>query len=141
MNEYLIFAGRHWEMVAALGIVIALIIADELQRHLRGARELEPTAAVMLLNRGAFVVDCRNRQEYEQGHIVGARHIPLNELDGRSKDLKRKRQKPILAVGANPRETARAVATLRKAGFETVFALKGGLAAWRKEHLPLEEND
>lgn len=141
MHEYLEFASRHWELVAALGVVLALIVVDELQRRVRGAQELEPAAAVMLINRGAVVVDCRGGEEFARGHIAGARNLPLSELAGRSDELKRKRAKPALVICANVRDTGRAAATLRQAGFETVFGLKGGLAAWRKEHLPLETTE
>lgn len=139
MHEYLDFAGRHWELFAALGVVLALIVVDELQRRVRGAQELEPAAAVMLINRGAIVVDCRSDEEFARGHIAGARHVPLSEMAGRSAEFKRKRAKPALVIGANARDTGRGAAGLRAAGFESVFGLKGGLAAWRKENLPLEK--
>lgn len=139
VHEYLSFAGRHWELFVALGVVLALIVADELQRRVRGAQELEPASAVMLINRGAVVVDCRGSEDFARGHISGARHMPLEALAERSDELKRKRTKPALVVAANARDTGSAAAILRKTGFESVYGLKGGLAAWRKEHMPLEK--
>ncbi|MGA7966972.1 MAG: rhodanese-like domain-containing protein [Gammaproteobacteria bacterium] len=140
MHEYLQFAAHNWPLVTALAIVGVLIVADELHRRVRGASELEPTAAVALINRGALVVDCRKAEEHAAGHITGSRHIPLAELEQHSSELKRKKAKPILAVAANAREASQAINTLRRAGFEAVFVIKGGLAAWVKQHLPLEKN-
>lgn len=139
MHEYLDFAARNWPLVTALAIVTVLIVADELHRRVRSASELDPAQAVSLINRGALVVDCRKFEDHAAGHITGSRHIPLSELGARSAELKRKKNKPILAVAANDREAGQALNTLRRAGFETVFVIKGGLAAWVKQHLPLEK--
>ncbi len=139
MHEYLQFAAHHWLLVTALAIIVILIVADELHRRIRGALEIEPAAAVALINRGALVVDCRKAEDHAAGHITGSRHIPLTELEKRSEELKRKKAKPVLAIGANPREAAQAASVLRRTGIETVFTLKGGLAAWTKQHLPLEK--
>lgn len=139
MHEYLDFAGRHWPLFAALVVVLALIAFEEIRRRRHGAHELAPSAAVMMLNRGAMVLDCRDAAAYGAGHIVGAQNFPLTEFDARLAKFKRKRDKPILAVGATPGESVRAANALRRAGFEAVYVLKGGLAAWRKENLPLEQ--
>lgn len=139
MHEYLHFAARNWPLVVALGIIVVLIVADELHRRMRGALELEPATAVALMNRGALVVDCRKAEAHVAGHITGSRHIPIGELADRARELKRKKPKPIIAVGATPREAAQAAHLLRRAGFETVFTIKGGLPAWTKQHLPLEK--
>lgn len=139
MHDYFAFAAHNWPLVTALAIVVVLIVADELQRRVRGNSELDPSMAVSLINRGALVVDCRKSEDHAAGHITGSRHIPLDELAQRSPELKRKKNKPILAVTANPRDSTQAINTLRKAGFETVFVIKGGIAAWVKQHLPLEK--
>jgi len=139
VHEYLQFAAHNWPLVTGLVLVAVLIVADELNRRIRGALEVEPTAAVALINRGALVVDCRNAEQHAAGHITGSRHIPLGDLGKRSEELKRKKAKPILAIGANAREATQAATVLRRAGFETVFTLKGGLAAWTNQHLPLEK--
>lgn len=139
MQEYLAFAARNWPLVTAFGIVLVLIVIDEARRHVRSASELEPPAAVALINRGAVVVDCRKAEQHAEGHITGSRHIPLEELGERVKELKRRKAKPVIAVTANNRETGMAISTLRHAGFEQVFVIKGGLAAWIKQHLPLEK--
>jgi len=139
VHEYLQFAARNWPLVTALIIILVLIAADEFHRRIRGAMEIEPSAAVSLINRGALVVDCRKEQEHAAGHITGSRHIPLAELMERSGELKRKKPKPVLAIGATAREASQAANILRRAGFESVFTIKGGLPAWTKQHLPLEK--
>ncbi|MGH8225043.1 MAG: rhodanese-like domain-containing protein [Gammaproteobacteria bacterium] len=139
MHEYLDFAGRHWPLFVALVFVLGLIAFEEIRRRRHGAHELAPTAAVQMLNRGAAVLDCRDAKAYGAGHIVGAQNFPLTEFDAKLATFKRKHDKPVLAIGTTPAEAARAAAKLRRAGFEAVYVLKGGLAAWRKDNLPLEQ--
>lgn len=138
MHEYLAFAGHHWQLMAALGVVLALLVADEARRRLSKVQEIPPAAAVQMINRGAMVVDCRAAENFRGGHIVGAVNVPLGDLGARAEELARKRGKPVLVVAANPRETSRAAGILRGGGVETVVVVKGGLAAWSKENLPLE---
>lgn len=141
MHEYLDFASRHWALFVALVIILGLIVFEEARRVRAAAHELLPTAAVQKLNRGAAVLDCRKQEEFTRGHIVGAHNLPLDGLEEGLKQLKVKRGKPVLAVGATPREASQAASILRRAGFEAVYVIKGGLAAWGKDNLPLEEGE
>lgn len=138
MNEYFAFAVRHWPLVAALGVVLILLIADEVRRRLSRIQEIPPPAAVQLINRGAVVVDCRDLQAFREGHIVGARNLPVSELAKNVESLARKREKPVVVIGASPREAMRAAAILKRGGFSSIMTIKGGLASWSKENLPLE---
>ncbi len=141
MHDFLDFASRHWPLFVALVIILGLIVFEEARRMRAASHELLPTAAVQKLNRGAAVLDCRKHEEFARGHIVGARNLPLDGLEDGLKQFKVKRGKPVLAVGATPREDSQAASTLRRAGFETVYVIKGGLAAWNKDNLPLEEGE
>ncbi len=139
MHEYLAFAGRNWPLFVALAVILVLIAFEEIRRRRNGAHELEPLAAVQMLNRGALVLDCRATDDYDKGHIVGAHNVPLASLDEQLGRLKARHHKPVLTVGANSGETSQAAKAARKAGFEAVYVLKGGLAAWSKQNLPLEQ--
>lgn len=139
MQEYLDFAGRHWALFVALVIILALIAFEEIRRRRASVHELLPTAAVQLLNRGAVVLDWRKAEDYGKGHIVGAQNYSIEGLSEEVDKLKVKRNKPVLSVAASPREASRAAGALRRGGFEAVYVIKGGLDAWRKENLPLEQ--
>jgi rhodanese-related sulfurtransferase len=139
MHEYVAFAGRHWYLLVALVIILTAIAFEEIRRTRVGARELDPAAAVQIMNRGALVLDCRQSEDFGKGHIVGARNLPLARLDDQARRLKTRRNRPVLAVGATPGEASRAAGELRRAGFEAVYVIKGGLSAWSKQNLPLEQ--
>ncbi|MCB1915179.1 MAG: rhodanese-like domain-containing protein [Rhodocyclaceae bacterium] len=99
--------------------------------------ELDPITATLKINReDALVVDVRSADEYRQGHIPNARHIPLADLEKRSAELA-KDDKPVILCCATGARSGLALATLRKAGISSVFNLSGGLQAWERAGHPL----
>ncbi|WP_414563758.1 MULTISPECIES: rhodanese-like domain-containing protein [unclassified Anabaena] len=83
------------------------------------------------------MLDVRDRMVYNQGHIMGAMAMPMNDLvDRAASSLEKKRD--IYVYGANEQETAQAAQMLRAAGFVHVSELKGGLAAWKEIGGPTE---
>lgn len=94
--------------------------------------------AVLLINRShAVVLDIRDQAEFAAGHITDARHIPLADLEKRSAELSKFKAKPVLVVCQSGARSAKAVALLRKAGFEQVKQINGGLQAWQEAKLPV----
>jgi rhodanese-related sulfurtransferase len=79
-------------------------------------------------------LDVREDDEWQAGHIDGARHVPLGELSGRIGDLPKDR--PILAVCRSGSRSAAAVRGLRQLGYDAEN-LDGGVTAWSKAGLPL----
>jgi len=119
-------------------VVSTLLVVNIVQAG--GADALSPHEAVRLLNReNAVALDVRPASEFEHGHIINARHIPLAELKQRIGELDKLKGKPILVYCAAGTLSAQAVTDLRRAGFEHVARLKGGIAAWRAENLPLTQ--
>lgn len=77
------------------------------------------------------IVDVRDRETFNDGHITGAIPMPLDELlqDVQSPGLSVDRD--IYIYGETDEETAQAAAQLRQNGFYRVSELKGGLKAWK----------
>jgi rhodanese-related sulfurtransferase len=83
---------------------------------------------------GARVLDVREPDEWEAGHIDGALHIPLAELPARVGELSPDEDLVVVCrVGAR---SARAVAWLLNQGYDAVN-LDGGMGAWAAEGLPM----
>jgi rhodanese-related sulfurtransferase len=76
-------------------------------------------------------LDVRTRHEFRDGHIPGARNIPLGELASRLGELRRWRGGDIISVCRLGQRSARAVEILHAAGFSGVRNLVGGMKAWR----------
>ena len=137
METYLEFAGNHPVLVSALLFSFFLLVFSELRRKAQGITNIDPTAAVQLINADAVVIDVRNAEAFARGHIVNAKNIPLDELDASSEKIAKLGEKPILAVCDAGITSNRAVTSLRKQGLESVYGLKGGIAAWTQANLPL----
>jgi rhodanese-related sulfurtransferase len=83
------------------------------------------------------ILDVRDRQTYNEGHILGAMPMPVDELVERAVPSVDK-SRDIYIYGVNEEQTAQAVQLLRSNGFEHVSELKGGLAAWKAIGGPTE---
>lgn len=97
--------------------------------------------AVRLINREKGVlVDVGEPAEYAAGHAGGARNVPLTSIgDGGAKGLPTNKALPLVVVCPTGSRAGKAVALLRKAGYDKAVALNGGTAAWREANLPLEK--
>jgi rhodanese-related sulfurtransferase len=137
MDTLLEFAGNHTLLVFALVTSFLLVIFTELRRKATGMLAVAPTEAVKLINNDAVVLDTRSAESFSRGHIVGARNVPMDELDGHMEKLGKLKNKPVVAVCDSGITSSRAVNTLRNAGFESVYNLKGGMNAWGQAGLPV----
>lgn len=136
MDRLVEFAGNHVWLVSGLIASLLAVLFYEIRLRAQGATHVSPADAVRLINKGALVIDVRKPEEFEQGHIVNARNIPLERVE-QGEEVAKKRNKILLAVCADGSRSGRAANRLRKAGYENAFSLKGGLAGWRAENLPL----
>lgn len=137
METYLEFASNHVLLVSALLFSFFLLVFTELRRKSSGLTNVDPQAAVKLINADASVVDLRSPDAFARGHIVNAKNIPFDELSANEEKINRMKANPILAVCDAGMTSSRAVDTLRKSGIENVYGLKGGIAAWTEASLPL----
>lgn len=137
METYLEFATNHVLLVSALFFSFFLLVFTELQRKARGVTNVEPEEAVKLINADAVVIDLRSVDAFAHGHIVNAKNIPFDELEASLDKVERFKDKPIIAVCDAGITSTRAVNTLRKAGIENVYGLRGGINGWTQSSLPL----
>ncbi|MDQ7016237.1 MAG: rhodanese-like domain-containing protein [Gammaproteobacteria bacterium] len=138
MQQYLEFVGNHPYLFIALAITIVFIVYGEYQRRFRGFDELSATQAILKQNHeNALFLDIRERSEYSQGHLVECKHIVLSELDKKLSELDKYKQQPLIVYCASGNRSLGACAKLKKAGFESVYSLAGGLYAWQKANLPV----
>jgi rhodanese-related sulfurtransferase len=102
-------------------------------------REIATDEVRRLLKGGAQVVEVLPREEYEEGHLPGAIHIPLTELTAESAQRLR-RDRPVIVYCWDTQcdQSPRAASRLESLGFEQVFDYVAGKANWAGEGLPLE---
>lgn len=85
-----------------------------------------------------IVLDVRERDAYEEGHISGARLLPRGQLELRANQDLPDPTRRILAYCEFGRISTLAAATLREMGFQRAVALDGGMKAWREENYPVK---
>lgn len=132
----------------ALLILVALVSGGLLVwPMLRGGTRggsIGTAEAVRLINREKGVlIDVCEPQEFAAGHAIGARNVPLGTLANAkegAKGLPTNKALPIIVMCASGARSTRAVATLRKLGYENVLPLAGGNSAWRDANLPTEKS-
>lgn len=104
------------------------------------AGALTASGAVQLINREkAVVVDVCSAEEFAAGHVVGAKNVPLDELETRLPGVVKNKALPVILVCASGMRSSRAVAIAKKLGYEQAQSLGGGLKAWKDANLPLEK--
>src|SRR5438105_1189883 len=98
---------------------------------------VDPAQAKALVAAGDLdVVDVREPHEWAQGHVPGARNVPLNDVlaDPRGKLLRER----VLFVCARGTRSLTAAKAAEAAGRRDVFTLEGGTLAWQSAGYPLD---
>lgn len=138
MTEYISFASNHFYLFAALLVVLALIIKTEMDSRASGVAQTLALDAVRLMDDdNILVLDVRETAEYSSGHIRQALHIPLSALPSRLSEIEKYKTKTVLAYCRSGSRSNSAGRILKKAGFEKVHNLAGGVMAWSSANLPL----
>ena len=127
------FIGQHWQLCALFAVVLLALLTTELQALRQGSHAIEPYQVVNEINRQhAVVIDLRNPQQFQDGHIINA--ILSNPTD--SKKLSKYKQKHLVLVCNDGQQSMTFSKELQSAGFEHVKVLKGGMTAWTAAELP-----
>jgi len=84
------------------------------------------------------VLDVRERDAYDAGHVPGARHIPRGQLELRIDQVLPDPSTRVVTCCEFGKISTLAAATLRTMGFPRAVALDGGMKAWREAGYPLE---
>ena len=133
------FLKTNWQW-AALAVVSGALLLLDLVRNRTGGDALSAAQATLKMNReDAAVVDVRDQNEFVQGHIAGATNIPLAQLDKRIGDLEKFKGRPVILCCQSGARSNTALGKLKKAGFDQVFNLAGGLVEWEKAGQPISK--
>jgi rhodanese-related sulfurtransferase len=119
-------------IVAIVALVVWLLVATTSGA---GGR-VSVDKAYSMYQDGAFLLDVRTVEEWNEFHAPNTTFIPLDELASRVDELPRDRQIVVICRSGNRSQQGRDV--LLEAGFTQVTSMTGGLNAWRSSGYPIE---
>lgn len=97
--------------------------------------EISLQEAVAKREAGAFILDVRQPEEWNEYHVPGSTLIPLSELASRVDELPRDQEIVVVCRSGNRSQQGRDI--LLDAGFTQVTSLAGGLSQWRAAGYPV----
>ncbi|HWX79562.1 MAG TPA: MBL fold metallo-hydrolase [Steroidobacteraceae bacterium] len=141
--------GAFIEMMHNLNLTMPTHITEALRTNMTGGKTVaqmlaEAAASVPFMSLGELkmcldsgrdeliVLDVRERDAYEEGHIAGARLLPRGQLELRVNQELTDPTRRILVCCEFGRVSTLATATLRQMGFQRAVALDGGMKGWRE---------
>jgi rhodanese-related sulfurtransferase len=137
LSDYVV---NHWPYVLLLAVTLVMLAVYEFRHATREHGAISTAQAVQLLNGGALAIDLRSREDYAAGHIASARHVPGSAIAEGASGLMKWKDKPLIAYCENGNLGGSAVRELGRLGFTQAYNLRGGIAAWRQDNLPLTRN-
>ncbi|VAW92574.1 hypothetical protein MNBD_GAMMA23-2417 [hydrothermal vent metagenome] len=141
MNEYIEFTNAHPLLVGSFFAILTLLIFNLFGSRFRGYTVASPADATTLINRNdAVVLDVRTDKEFNEGHIINSIHIPQSSIKDRLSEIEKHKHKPIIVSCRTGQRSGQVCGQLKKQGFDHVYNLAGGVAAWQNANFPLTKD-
>jgi len=138
MEQFIEFAGNHLLLVGAFVVVLLLVIKAEYEHQSGRANQMDPTAAIRLMNNDdTVVIDVREEKDFSSGHIKNAKNVPMSSFKSQLDSLAKHKDKPLLAYCRSGNLSGKACRILKRSGFTDVHNLAGGILNWQDANLPL----
>ncbi|WP_243290220.1 rhodanese-like domain-containing protein [Bacillus sp. FJAT-47783] len=114
-----------WILIIVGAIIVYSVVTYLYQRNIMKTLSQEEFKAGY---RKAQLIDVREPNEFEGGHILGARNIPLSQMRQRYKEIRP--DKPVYLYCQNSARCGRAAQMLKRKGYKDIYNLKGGFKKW-----------
>ncbi|TLY98546.1 MAG: rhodanese-like domain-containing protein [Gammaproteobacteria bacterium] len=137
MDRLLEYVSHHPWLATATAVVVALIAVYEMRARSESLVSVTPQELIRLMNQGALLLDLRAPEQYQAGHLAGARQMSGEQILKAADSLKKHKEKPVVVYDDSGSLGSAAARQLAAQGFTRAFTLRGGLAAWRADNLPL----
>lgn len=134
------FILNHYLLALALVVVTYLLIQELFDSALKQFGFVSPLLAVTKMNNGnTVVIDVREYDEFNKGHIEGAVNLPLSKIKEHTASLDAYKTNQVLIVCQEGTRSSNAGKLITKAGLKDVFVISGGMQAWQEDYkLPIK---
>src|SRR4029079_5478821 len=116
--------------------------AELLRQIKEQVSDVDPREVHDIVNNGydAFVIDVRERHEFDQGHLPGAVHVPRSYLETRIENAVRDKDERVILYCQSGNRSAFAADTLmREMGYAQVESMTGGITLWKDRGFEVEQ--
>jgi rhodanese-related sulfurtransferase len=137
MDRVIEFLSHHPWLGTATVVAVAMVLVYEMRTLSESRLSVSPQELIRLMNQGALLLDLRPAEQYQAGHLTGARQMNGEQILKAADTLKKHKEKAVVVYDDSGSLGAAAVRQLTAQGFTRVFTLRGGLAAWRADNLPV----
>ena len=132
--EIINFLIEHYYLSIPLLTILVLLILSNAKK---GGKKISCQTLISMSNQNrALIIDIRDSESFNAGHITASKNIPQNELTRRINEITNI-DKSIILVCDMGNISPNAGEALKKEGFEDIYLLKGGINQWRIDNLPL----
>ncbi len=129
-------------VLVALMLIAGAVFLRQAQDRIAGSSvqpaglpaEISAAQAAQKRDQGAFILDVREPDEWQQFHIPGATLIPLGSLQSRLNEVPRDQE--VVVVCRTGHRSAQGRDILLNAGFAQVTSMAGGVTQWQAQGLP-----
>jgi rhodanese-related sulfurtransferase len=141
MDRLVEYIGNHPYLAGLALAAVVLVVVYEARARVTSAAAISAQDLIRLMNQGALVLDIRAADKFAEGHVNGAKQLSSDQILSAGETFKRYKEKPVVVYCDSGSLAAAAVRQLIEQGFTKAFTLRGGLAAWRAENLPIAKGD
>ena len=132
--EIINFLIEHYYLSVPLLTVLVLLFLSNAKK---GGKKISCQTLISMSNQNsALIIDIRDSESFNAGHITASKNIPQNDLLRRINEITNI-DKSIILVCDMGNISPNAGEALKKEGFEDIYLLKGGINQWRIDNLPL----
>ena len=139
MDRLLEYISHHPYLSGLLVLAAIMTAVYEFNANKQAYLAISPQDAIRLMNQNALVLDLRPAEAFASGHLSGARNLPPDQILNAGETLKKYKEKPVVVYDESGSLGTSAARQLAAQGFTKAVNLRGGLAAWRTENLPLQK--
>lgn len=118
---------ENWMIILLAAVIVLLLLLLNGYRNMRNVKTLPEEEFKKDLRR-VQLIDLREKEKFEHGHIMGARNIPMMNFSTKMNSLRN--DQPIYLYDHNGRLSIRAAKMLKKKGYSDIYMLKNGISKW-----------
>jgi rhodanese-related sulfurtransferase len=139
MTQLIDFVSNNLILCVIWVALLGAIVVGWFKSRFSAVKQLNPQQLTQLINREqGRIADIRALKEFNQGHIAGSIHVPLEKAKkAEFFDLEKFKNDPIIVLCATGMNAQSVANGLVNAGFDNVNVLAGGINAWHSANLPL----